>query len=131
MFLSLHIKEWLEGRILSGAQVYNDMIPPTGRVIYVAMQSGAGIALEGVQDNLTFSVECRGADRNFDDAELIARDVDLAILSYGYSPWAFPDGEYLYFMGRTGGPPAELRVADSLGRFAFTCNYYACVATNL
>jgi hypothetical protein len=39
MFGSLHVKEWLEGRIQSGAQVYNDMIPPTGRVIYVAMQS--------------------------------------------------------------------------------------------
>lgn len=131
MFTSRHIREWLEGRIQSGAQVYNDIIPPSGRVIYVRMQSGAGFDLESVQDNLSFTIECRGADRNFDDAEYIARDVDAVIMRQGYSPWEFPDGEYLYFMGRTGGPPTELTIADSSGRFAFTCNYYVCVATGL
>lgn len=131
MFTSLHIKEWLEGRIQSGVKVYNDSIPPSGRVIYVRMQSGPGYDLESVQDNLAFSIEVRGADRNFDDAEYIARDADDAIMRQGYSPWEFPDGEYLYFMGRTGGPPSEITISDSAGRYAFTCNYYACVATDL
>lgn len=131
MFTSLHVKEWLEDRITSGAKVYNDMIPPTGRIIYVRMQSGPGFALESIQDNLVFTVEVRGADRNFDDAEYIAREVDGLILTQGILPWEFPDGEYLYYMGRTGGPPMELTVADSAGRYAFSCNYYACVATGL
>lgn len=131
MFTSLHLKQWLEDRVTSGAKVYNDMIPPSGRVIYVRMGSGPGYDLEGVQDNLTFSLETRGADRNFDDAEYIARDADQQILLQGQAPWTFPDGEYLYFMGRTGGPPSELTVADSAGRYAFTCSYYACVATGI
>ena len=131
MFTSRHIKEWLESRIQSGAKVYNDLIPPTGRVIYVRMQSGAGFDLESIQDNLSFTVECRGADRNFDDAEYIARDVDDVIMRQGFLPWEFPDGEYLYFMGRTGGPPSEITIADTSGRFAFNGSYYVRVHTGL
>lgn len=131
MFTSRHLVEWIEGRTESGAEVFNDRIPPTGRIIYVRMGSGPGYDLEGVQDNLTFTVECRGADRNFDDAEYIAREVDDAILRYGGDPYTFSDGTYMYFIGRTGGAPSELLVADTAGRYAFTCNYYVTIATNL
>lgn len=131
MFTSRHIVEWLEGRITSGARIYNDLVPPSGRIIYVRMGSGPGYDLEGVQDNLTFTLECWGADRNYDDAEFIAREVDSVILRQGCFPWEFPDSEYLYFMGRTGGPPMELTISDASGRYGFTCNYYVCVATGL
>lgn len=131
MFTSRHLVEWIEGRTESGAEVFNDRIPPTGRIIYVRMGSGPGYDLEGVQDNLTFTVECRGADRNFDDAEYIAREVDDAILRYGGDPYTFLDGTYMYFIGRTGGAPSELLVADTAGRYAFTCNYYVTIATDL
>lgn len=131
MFTSKHVKEWLEGHILSGAKVYNDLIPPTGRIIYIRMSSGPGYSLEGIEDNVTFTLEVRGADRNFDDAEYVARDADDAILRYGDVPYDFSDGTHMYFMGRTGGGPAELTVADSSSRYAFTCNYYAAVATDL
>lgn len=131
MFTSRHIMEWLEDRITSGAKVYNDVIPPTGRIIYVRMGSGPGYALEGIQDNLSFTLEARGADRNFDDAEYIAREADAIILREGSAPWSFPDEEHLYYMGRTGGPPMELSIADVTGRYAFTCNYYVCIATGL
>lgn len=131
MFTSRHLVEWIEGRTESGAEVFNDRIPPTGRIIYVRMGSGPGYDLEGVQDNLTFTVECRGADRNFDDAEYIAREVDDAILRYGGDPYTFSDGTYMYFIGRTGGAPSELLVADTAGRYAFTCNYYVTIATDL
>ena len=131
MYTSRHLVEWIESRITSGAKVYNDRIPPTGRIIYVRLGSGPGYDMEGVQDNITFTVECRGADRNFDDAELIAWDVDRAILMYGSQPHSFGDGTYQYFIGRTGGPPAELTVSDTSGRYAFTCNYYTTVATDL
>lgn len=131
MFTSRHIVQWLEDRIGSDAKVYNDVIPPTGRIIYVRMTSGPGYELEGIQDNLGFTLEVRGGDRNYDDAEYIAREADAVILRDGRDGYSFPDGEYLYFMGRTGSPPTELFVADSAGRYAFTCNYYACVATNL
>lgn len=131
MFTSRHIVEWLEGRISSGAKVYNDLIPASGRIIYVRMQSGPGYAHEGIQDNLVFTIEVRGADRNYDDAEYIARDVDDVILRYGGSPWTFPDGEYMEYMGRTGGAPAQLLVADTAGRYAFSGNYYVSVATGL
>lgn len=130
MFTSRHIVEWLEGRITSGAKVYNDLVPPSGRIIYVRMLSGPGYTLEGIQDNLSFSVQCWGSDRNYDDAEFIAREVDQVILLQG-GPWEFPDGEYMYFMGRVGSPPTELTVTDSAGRYGFTCNYYVCVATGL
>ena len=131
MFTSRHIMEWIEGRITSGAKVYNDLIPASGRIICVRMGSGPGYDLEGIQDNLTFTLEVRGADRNYDDAEYIAREVDEVILRQGSSPWEFPDGEYMYYMGRTGGAPAQMLVSDTAGRYAFTGNYYACIATGL
>lgn len=131
MFTSRHVVEWIEGHTKSGAEVFNDRIPPTGRIIYVRMGSGPGYNLESIQDNLTFTLECRGADRNFDDAEYIAREVDDAILRYGVEPYMFSDETYMYFIGRTGGAPSELLVADTSGRYAFTCNYYVTVATDL
>jgi len=131
MFTSLHVKEWLEDHILSGAKVYNDQMPPTGRIIYVLMLSGPGYSMEGIQDNLAFSLEVRGADRNFDDAENIVREIDDLILKYGRDPYTFSDGTYMYFMGRTGGPPGQILVPDAAGRFAFSGNYYATVATDL
>ena len=131
MYTSRHIKEWLEDHITSGAEVYNDVLPPTGRIIFVRTGSGLGYDLEGVQDNLTFTIETRGADRNFDDAEYIAREVDQIILRQGGDPWEFPDGEDQYFMGRTGGPPVNLAIIDTASRFAFTCNYYVTVDTGL
>lgn len=131
MFTSRHLVEWLEGHCSSGAKVYNDQIPPTGRIIYVRLSSGPGLEMEGAQDNLTFSLEIRGADRNYDDAEFIAFDIDRAILQDGGMPVLFPDGTYMHFMDRTGGPPTQLTVADTAGRYAFTCNYFVCVATDL
>jgi hypothetical protein len=131
MFTSLHVKQWLEEHILSGAKVYNDTIPPSGRLIYVRMLPGAGYTLEGIQDNPSFTLETRGADRNFDDAEYIAKEADDVILKMGGEPYFFSDGTYMYFMGRTGGGPSQLLVSDSAGRYAFTCNYYATVATDL
>lgn len=130
MFTSRHLVDWLTQNTTSGAKVYNDTIPPTGRVIYVRLGAGSGYDLEGVQDTLSFTVECRGADRNFDDAEAVAWDVDRAILTLG-APYEFPDGTYMYFIGRSGGPPSQVPVADLAGRFVFTCNYYVTVATDL
>jgi hypothetical protein len=130
MFMTRHLVEWLESHISSGAKVYYDTLPQTGRVIYVRLSSGPGYSLEGVQDNITFTVECRGADRNYDDAEHIAWDVDRSILMYGNQPHEFADGGYLYYVGRVGGPPTSLLVADTAGRYAFTCNYYCTVATD-
>lgn len=131
MFTSLHVKEWLEAHISSGAKVYNDVIPPSGRLIYVRMQPGAGYTLDGIQDNPSFTLEVRGGDRNFDDAEYIARDADDTILRYGRDPYTFSDGTYLYFIGRTGGGPGQILVPDSAGRYTFSGNYYATVATDL
>lgn len=131
MFTSRHVVEWIEAHTKSDVDVRNDTLPPTGRVIYVRMGSGPGYTLEGIQDNLSFTLECRGADRNYDDAELIAREVDDAILRYGREPYTFLDGTYMYFIGRTGGAPSELLVADVSGRYAYTCNYYVTVATDL
>lgn len=131
MFTSRHLVEWIEEHIESHAKVFNDRIPPTGRIIYVRLSSGPGYTMEGIQDNITFTVECRGADRNYDDAEYIAWDLDRSILRYGDQPHTFGDGTYQYFIGRTGGPPTNLVVADTSGRYAFTCNYYVTVATDL
>lgn len=131
MFTSRHLVEWIETQIQSGAEIYNDRIPPTGRIIYVSLSSGPGYSLEGVQDNVSFTVECRGADRNYDDAEYIAWDLDRAILLHGLNPYEFADGTYMYAIVRSGGPPTQLVVADTSGRYAFTCNYVVTVATDL
>jgi len=131
MYTSRHLVEWIEGHITSGAKVYNDRIPPTGRIIYVSLSSGPGYSLEGTQDNITFTAESRGADRNYDDAEAIAWDLDTQIFHMGDVPYEFTDGTYQYFLGRTGGPPTQILVADTAGRYAFTCNYYVTVATDL
>ena len=131
MFTSRHLVEWIEKYIESGAEVYNDRIPPTGRIIYARMSGGPGYGLEGVQDSITFTAECRGADRNYDDAEYIAWDLDRAVLRYGDQPHTFGDGTHQYFVDRTGGPPSQIVVADTSGRYAFSCNYYVTVATDL
>jgi hypothetical protein len=132
MFTTRHLVEWLSNNTNSGAKVYSETLPQTGRVIFVRLQGGPGYSLEGIKDTLTFSVECRGADRNFDDAEAIAWDVDRAVLLMGVSePYTFDDGTLMYYIGRTGGPPSQLLVGDTAGRFAFTCNYYVSVATDL
>lgn len=130
-FTSRHLVEWLENNITSGAEVYNDTIPPTGRIIYVRLSGGPGLALEGIQDNLSVTIEVRGADRNYDDAETIAWDVDTAVRLYGSYPYEFPDGAYMYCIERAGGPPAQIPVADLAGRYIFSCNYIVTVATDL
>lgn len=130
MFTSRHLQEWIEAHISSGAKVFTDRLPPTGRIIYVRLGGGPGYDMEGAQDNITFTAECRGADRNYDDAEQIAWDLDRAILRYGDQPHDFGDGAYQYFVGRLGGSPSQLLVADTSGRYAFTCNYFVTVATD-
>lgn len=131
MFTSRHLVEWLTDRISSDAEVVNDTIPPSGRIIYVRLQPGPGYDLEGVQDNMIFTLECRGADRNFDDAEYIAREADLTILKYGKEGYEFSDGTYMYAIERAGGGPGQIPVADIAGRYIFTCNYIVTVATDL
>lgn len=131
MFTSRHLVEWIENHIQSGATVHNDLVPPTGRIIYVRMSPGAGYDMEGIQDNRGFTLECRGADRNYDDAEYIASEVDQCILVDGAAPYEFLDGTYIYFIGRLGGSPSQLLIPDTAGRYAFTCNYFVTFATNL
>lgn len=130
-FTSRHLVEWLEANINSGAEVHNDYIPPTGRIIYVSLGAGPGLALEGVQDRLSFSIETRGADRNYDDAETIALDVDSVIREAGFLPYEFPDGTYMYCIERVGSPPFQVPVTDLAGRYIFSCNYLVTVATDL
>jgi hypothetical protein len=124
------IRRWLEPRITSGAKIYVDRIPATGRMIYLSRSPGIGLEMEGLIDNPRFNVQCRGAENNFEDAEAIAVDVDSVVLELGSVGWEL-DGVRVDYMDRTGGDPQELTVADSSSRFAFSCNYYAKVFTNI
>lgn len=124
------LRRWFEPLITSGAKIYTDRIPSTGRMIYLSRASGIGLEMEGLIDNPRFSIQCRGGENNFEDAEDIALDIDSVVLELGSQGWEL-DGVRVHFMDRTGGNPQQLSVSDSADRFAFSCNYYAKVFTNI
>jgi hypothetical protein len=129
-FSSSLLQKWLEKYLTTGAPVYIDRIPDTGRVIFITMQPGAGLELEGLLDNPAFNIQCRGAEQNYEDAEAIAMEVDSIILEHG--PLGFElGGVVVQHMDRTGGAPQQINIADRAKRFAFSCNYYAKAFTNI
>lgn len=129
-FSSSLLRKWLESYVTSGAKVYTDRMPDTGRVILITMQPGAGLEMEGILDNPAFNIQCRGAENNYEDAEEISLEVDSIILNNGYLGFEM-DGVIIQGIDRTGGAPQEIIVSDRANRFAFSCNYYAKVFTNI
>jgi hypothetical protein len=129
-FSSVVLQDWLQPLIRSGAKVYVDRIPETGRVVFITMQPGAGLEMEGLLDTPAFNVQCRGADNNYEDAERIALEVDSILLEIGGS--GFQSGDVVVqMMNRSGGSPQQISAADNANRFIFSCNYYARVFTNI
>jgi hypothetical protein len=129
-FSSTFLKKWLEKYVTSGAKVYIDQMPDTGRVIFITMQPGPGLELEGLLDNPAFNIQCRGAERDYEDAEAIALEVDSIILEYGHLGFEMSD-VVVQMMDRTGGAPQQINIADRASRFAFSCNYYAKAFSNI
>lgn len=123
------LARWLEPKLKSKPKIYVDRIPPTGRIVYLTLQPGIGLEMEDLIDNPTFNVAVRGAPGSYEDAEAIAMDVDSFVLenSGGFTA----ENVVVKKMGRTGGGPQQVSIADSQNRFSFSCNYYAKVFTNI
>jgi hypothetical protein len=129
------IAEFLRTHVTSQARVYVGRLPEVpNRAIAITMSSGGGIVMDGLFDTVTFTITCRGAENNFPDAELIAREVDDILM--GLYPDAktisfWLDDVYVDLISRTGGTPTQFPMADSSSRFTFSCNYYAIAATGI
>lgn len=123
------LKDWLDPQITSGARIRFDRMPDTGRVILVQSRSGAGLQEEGLFDAVGISMQCRGAENNYEDAENIALEFDDVLLKNGQNVWM--DDVYVQFIGRIGGSPSMLPIDDPQSRFTFTCTYYAIASTGL
>lgn len=124
------LRRWLLLHVRSGAKIFTDRIPKTGRVIFITINPGAGLTDEGLIDNPSFNVQCRGGENNYEDAERIALEVDQIILELGSVGFEF-EGVQFYLLDRTGGGPQQINVSDTANRFAFSGNYYAKVSTNI
>ena len=134
------LREWLTPKLESGAKVISGRLPDQpNRVISLQMQGGPGLSMDGLFDILTFQVLCRGGEDNFDDAEGIALEVDNILIgrtqhlveNFEISNPSGSDSVYVSGIGRTGGPPQQLPIIDSVSRFVFTCTYWIEASTNV
>jgi len=131
--------DWLRPLLTSGARVIPGRLPDMpNRAIGITKSSGAGLEMEGLFDVVGIAITCRGAENNLGDAEDIATEVDDILLgkhpSVRMENFLIGEGTDSVFvngMGRTGGEPIQLSIADSLSRYVFTCNYFAHVSTNV
>jgi hypothetical protein len=130
------LADYLKQHTTKQARVIPGRLPDLpNRVISVTLVSGAGFSMDGLFDAIGFSITCRGGENNFPDAEAIANEVDNIITGNfpGIKSMSFflNDDIYVDVLGRTGGGPIQLPLADVQSRFMFTCNYYAQVATDI
>jgi hypothetical protein len=123
------LKNWIEPKLTSGAQLRFDRMPDVGRVILLQPRSGPGLSLEGLYDNVGFAMNCRGAENNYEDAENIALDFDDVLLRHGNNVQM--DDVHVQFIGRIGGGPTMITIDDPQSRFTWTCSYYAIASTGL
>lgn len=126
----------LKLHVTSQARIIPGRLPDLpNRIISVTLTSGAGFSMDGLFDAVGFTVTCRGAENNFTDAEMIAKEVDDILtgkfLDAKSISFFMDDDVYVDVIGRTGGGPVQFPMADNQSRFIFTCNYYAQVATDI
>lgn len=132
-FKTQHLADWLETNTTLGAQVFTGKLPQNmpNRVIGVVRQPGLPLTLDGLEETPFFSIQCRGAENNYSDAEDIALEVDSLIIRSKGNFDIDPDGlVHVDIMDRTGGGPQALPIPDATSRWVFTCNYYVTVFTN-
>ena len=131
---STMLADWLRPQVTSGALVLAARMPEVpNRIIAVSIIGGAGLAMEGVFDIVTFHVACRGAENNLPDAEAIGFEVDGLFLKSAPNFTIGSSGNDVFVndLGRVGAGPTALSVDDNLSRWISTCNYYLSVSTNL
>lgn len=123
------LHNWINPQLTSGAQLRYDRMPDTGRIILIQPRSGPGLVMDGLYDTIGISMNCRGAENNFEDAENIALDFDDVLLKNGQNIWM--GDVHVQFIGRLGGTPSMLSIDDPQSRFTWTCSYYAIASTSL
>jgi hypothetical protein len=128
-FNSRILQSYFEGLITSGAKIYCDRLPATGRIVYITITPGPGAIRELTADVVGFNVQVKGAENNYEDAEDMALDVDSIVLEFGVPVEI--DGVVIHALGRTGGAPQQVSIPDTANRYTFSCNYFAEVSTNI
>jgi hypothetical protein len=129
-FTAPKLARWLEERIESGASIYYDRTPDTGRCIRIIPGGSAGgLQMDGLFDAPTFQIQCRGGENNYEDAEAIAYEIDNVFLNSSNNIMV---GDcYVQVIDRIGGAPQNLQIRDPESRFVFTCTYYAIASTGV
>ena len=95
------------------------------RLIVLTVTGGPGSSLERLFDTHAFQARCRGAQRNPQDAETLAGQVDDALLNATLP--ARVGGRHVPRIDRAGSPPAAF-ARDSAGRDSFVCSYLLTIA---
>lgn len=128
------IVDWLKPQVTTGAVVVTGRIPDIAkRFIAVYQVPGTGPVMEDMFDNVGFQLSCHGGERNLDDAERIALQIDSAILNGpdNFQLGAEGDSVWVNGLGRVGGSPLAQPLPDAQGRFICTATYYLTVSTNV
>lgn len=91
------------------------------RIVFLEVGGGPGLHLEDTFDRIFIAARMVGMQRSYDDAETLARDVDLALVSFAGTADLTPGVRGLYIT-RAGGRP-QLLLRDSAERYHFTASY--------
>jgi len=138
-FSIVKFSEWIVPLITSGAKVIPGRLPDMpNRVIGIRSSPGPGLAMDGIFDVVGITIECRGGENNYADAEFIAGEVDdiflgkhSTALSENFIIGEDANSTVINGMGRVGGGPVSLTMPDSTSRWTFMCSYFAYVSTDV
>lgn len=91
-----------------------------GRIVFLTVGGGAGLALEAQFDRPFIDLRCIGEQGDYSDAENLAVVLDLAFIRLG-SNFSIGPFNGLYVTRTGGGPTLDRR--DSGNRYHLTCSY--------
>lgn len=90
------------------------------RVIFFSLGGGGALTTEGLFDTPFITTRCIGKQRDGDDAEQMAIDLDIGLLSFESNRYM---GDALVLsINRSGGGP-QLLMRGAGDRYHFTCSY--------
>lgn len=90
--------------------------------VLITRTGGAGFAVDGRTDQVSYQFKSVGEQNNYDQAERMALSLDKIVLGDGSSFYMPITNLYLISVNRVGGGPSALMVDDG-DRTHFVCDY--------